>query len=402
MRVLIIDDLPEYRRNLRYHVEVQWPGAFIDEVDPAATTLAQVIRDLPGYDIVMLGYPLSGEARFTWLEGLCKTARCPPVILFADPSDEFLAVDALKAGATSYFPKERVTHQRLIETMNGALRRGPGIPDSSTLVGKVRRGTVHNYELVKPLHTNAFSSVYLARADRDGRMLVCKVLRHVPDAGDEDIFDRFLQEYEIIAGIEHPNVVRIYDLGVADDHAYIAMEYLPAGSLRERINRPVETERAIAYTRQIAGALQAIHGVGVLHRDLKPGNIMFRADDSLALIDFGLAKHLNLRGAITGIGQIFGTPYYMSPEQGHADATDHRSDIYSLGCVLYEMLTGERPFTGATAMNVIYKHANAPRPKLHGRLARLQAPLDRMLAVRPEDRYQSADELLEALANLPV
>jgi DNA-binding NarL/FixJ family response regulator len=400
MRVLIIDDLPDYRRSLRYHVEVQWPGAFIDEVDPAATTLAQATREVAGYDIVLLGHPLEGETKFAWLEGLRKALRCPPVILFAEPSDEFLAVDALKAGATSYFPKTRVTHQRLIDTMQGALRCESGIPEPADLIGKVRRGTAHNYELLKPLHSNAFASVYLARADHDGKMLVCKVLRHVPDAGGGSLFDRFLQEYEIIAGIEHPNVVRIYDLGVADDHAYIAMEYLPAGSLRERIDRPMETGRAIAYTRQIAGALQAIHDVGVLHRDLKPGNIMFRDDDSLALIDFGLAKHLDLQGAITGIGQIFGTPYYMSPEQGHADPTDHRSDIYSLGCIVYEMLTGERPFVGASAMGVIYKHANAPRPKLARGLERIQAPLDRMLAIRPEDRYQSAGELLEDLATL--
>jgi DNA-binding NarL/FixJ family response regulator len=398
MRVLIIDDLPDYRRSLRYHIEVQWPDAFVDEVDPAATTLTQVVRDIPGYDIVMLGHPLKGETKFAWLEGLRKAARCPPVILFAEPSDEFLAVDALKAGAASYFPKGRVTHQRLVDTLRSALPSGPGIPTPADLIGKVRRGTAHNYEIVKPLHSNAFASVYLARADHDGRMLVCKVLRHVPDAGGESLFDRFLQEYEIIAGIEHPNVVRIYDLGVADDHAYIAMEYLPAGSLRERIDRPMETGRAIAYTRQIAGALQAIHDVGVLHRDLKPGNIMFRDDDSLALIDFGLAKYLDLQGAITGIGQIFGTPYYMSPEQGHADPTDHRSDIYSLGCIVYEMLTGERPFVGASAMSVLYKHANAPRPKLARGLERLQAPLDRMLAIRPEERYQSADELIEDLA----
>jgi serine/threonine protein kinase len=398
MRVLIIDDLPEYRRSLRYHVEVQWPDSFIDEVDPVATTLAQVVRDISGYDIVMLGHPLKGETKFAWLEGLRKAVRCPPVIVFAEPSDEFLAVDALKAGATSYFPKGRVTHQRLVDTMRGALRCESAIPKPADLIGKVHRGTAHSYELVKSLHSNPSASVYLARADSDGRMLVCKVLRHVPDEGGGSLFDRFLQEYEIIAGIEHPNVVRIYDLGVADDHAYIAMEYLPAGSLRERINRPMERERAITYTRQIAGALQAIHSVGVLHRDLKPGNIMFRDDDSLALIDFGLAKYLDLQGAITGVGQIFGTPYYMSPEQGHADPTDHRSDIYSLGCIVYEMLTGERPFLGASAMSVIYKHANAPRPKLARGLERLQAPLDRMLAIRPQERYQSAGELLEDLA----
>jgi DNA-binding NarL/FixJ family response regulator len=400
MRVLIIDDVPEYRRSLRYHVGVQWPDAFIDEVDPAATTRAAVVHDLPGYDVVMLGHPLKGETGFAWLEALRKAVRCPPVIVFADPSDEFLAVDALRAGAASYFPKARVTHQRLVDTITNVLRRDSALPDAASLIGKVRRGTARNYEFVKSLHTNAFASVYLARADGDGRMLVCKVLRHVPDAGDDGLFDRFLQEYEIIAAIEHPNVVRIYDLGVADDHAYIAMEYLPAGSLRERINGALEPSRAIAYARQIAGALRAIHAEGVLHRDLKPGNIMFREDDSLALIDFGLAKHLNLQGAITGVGQIFGTPFYMSPEQGHADPTDHRSDIYSLGCVVYEMLTGERPFVGTSAMSVIYKHANAPRPKLERSLERLQAPLDRMLAIRPEDRYQSAGELLEDLAGL--
>ena len=400
MRVLIIDGAPEYRRVLRYHVEVQWPDAFIDEVDPAATTLAAVIQDVAVYDIVLLGHPLKGEAGFAWLAGLRTAGRCPPVIVFAEPSDELLAVDALKSGAASYFPKGRVTHERLIDTMVSALRRDGVAPHQATFVGKIRRGTTHNYELVKSLHSNAFATVYLARAGHDGRMLVCKVLRHGPDAGGEGLFDRFLQEYQIIAAIEHPNVVRIYDLGVADDHAYIAMEYFAAGSLRERLNRSLDVDQAIAYTRQIAGALQAIHAVGVLHRDLKPGNIMFRDDESLALIDFGLAKHVNLQAAITGVGQIFGTPFYMSPEQGHADATDHRSDIYSLGCIVYEMLTGERPFVGASAMSVIYKHANAPRPKLDPGLARLQAPLDRMLAVRPQDRYQSAGELLEDLARL--
>jgi DNA-binding NarL/FixJ family response regulator len=400
MRVLIIDDVPEYRRVLRYHVEVQWPDAFIDEVEPAATTLVAAAHDVASYDVIMLGHPLEGETGFTWLQGLRKVGRCPPVIVFAEPSDEFLAVDALKAGAVSYFPKGRVTHQRLIDTMRSVLRGDGMIPDAATFIGAVRRGTTHNYELVKPLHSNAFASVYLARADHDGKLLVCKVLRYVPDSGGEGLFDRFLQEYEIVAAIEHPNVVHIYDLGIADDHAYIAMEYLSAGSLRERLNRPLDLERAVAYMRQIAGALQAIHAVGVLHRDLKPGNIMFRENDSLALIDFGLAKQVNLESAITGRGQIFGTPYYMSPEQGHADLTDHRSDIYSLGCIVYEMLTGERPFVGASAMSVLYKHANAPRPKLKRGLEKFQGPLDRMLAIRPEQRYQSAGELLEDLAAL--
>src|SRR5690606_13548858 len=117
-------------------------------------------------------------------------------------------------------------------------------------------------------------------------------------------------------------------------------------------NGALDVAAALDYTRQIASALAAIHEASVLHRDLKPANIMFRDDGTLALIDFGLAKSMALEAAITGTGQIFGTPYYMSPEQGHAEPTDRRSDIYSLGCIFYEMLTGARPFTASSPMGV--------------------------------------------------
>jgi serine/threonine protein kinase len=156
----------------------------------------------------------------------------------------------------------------------------------------------------------------------------------------------------------------------------------------------------VAYARQIGAALAAIHGAGVLHRDLKPANIMFRDDGSLALIDFGLAKEMRLHAAITGAGQIFGTPYYMSPEQGHAEPTDERSDLYSLGCIFYEMLMGQRPFTASTPMGVIYRHAHAPRPRLPRALTQFQPILDRLLAIDRSERYQSAEELNAALADL--
>jgi serine/threonine protein kinase len=398
MRFLVIDDAPEYRRVLRYHLDVQWPDAVIDEYQPASG--GGVPSNLGEYDIVLLGHPLAGETGFSWLRALRRTAGCPPVLVFADPSDELLAVDALHAGAASYFPKSRITHQRLIETIRCELGTGDAAAEAHSFLGRTGRGKARDYQILETLHATDLASVYLARADVGGALLAFKVLRYVPDSGSERTFDRFLQEFEIVKGIDHPNVVRIFDLGVADDHAYIAMEYLPAGSLAARLNGPLGPECALDYARQIGGALCAIHAAGILHRDLKPGNIMFRDDGTLALIDFGLAKQMALQAAITGTGQIFGTPYYMSPEQGHADPTDHRSDIYSLGCIVYEMLTGERPFVGDSAMGVIYRHANARRPRLNHGLERFQALLDRMLAVRPQDRYASADALLADLEHL--
>src|SRR5690606_8635087 len=125
--------------------------------------------------------------------------------------------------------------------------------------------------------------------------------------------------------------VRIHDFGVADDHAYIAMEYCGGGSLKRRIRAGLSPEESVRILRDIAGALGALHGAGILHRDLKPTNVLFRTDGSLVLIDFGLARQVMLRAELTGAGQIFGTPYYMSPEQGHAEPVDHRGDLYSLG-----------------------------------------------------------------------
>jgi len=157
-------------------------------------------------------------------------------------------------------------------------------------------------------------------------------------------------------------------------------------------------ETAVAYTRQIAYALDAIHRVGVLHRDLKPGNVMLRADGTLALIDFGLAKQLEQRAAITMAGEIFGTPYYMSPEQGHGEEVNVRSDLYSLGVIFYEMLMRKKPYVGSAAMEVIYLHRNGPLPELTPELAGLQPIVHKLLAKAPEDRFQSATEVLEALS----
>ena len=163
------------------------------------------------------------------------------------------------------------------------------------------------------------------------------------------------------------------------------------------MREPLPWREALAYLRQLPGALGALHGLGVLHRDVKPGNILIRDDGSIAFIDFGLARQLQIESDITDQGAIFGTPHYMSPEQGHGLQLDERSDLYSLGVVLYEMLTGSKPFVAETPLAVIYKHANAPVPQLPAMLAHLQPLLDALLAKRCADRPASADEIVDRI-----
>jgi len=390
MQFCLIDSDGAYREKLRYHLEVEWPDAKFVEFEYATAT-SPSRETLGECDAILIGCPQAGKLGFSGLERLFSRGAYPPVLLFASNGDELLAVDALKAGASSYFPKDKVSHQRLI----GVLREELGAPKRASSGAIV--GTHGQYRYIEELHSTDLATIYRAESIEDGRELAIKLIRYVPDSGGERLFDRFLQEYEIIAGIDHPNVVKIFDLGIADDHAFIAMELLASGRLSDRLGKALPAPRAVEYLSQIGSALAAVHNTGILHRDLKPANIMFRDDGSIVLIDFGLAKWMKLEAALTGQGQIFGTPYYMSPEQGHAELTDERADLYSLGCVFYEMLTGLRPYTSSTAMGVIYLHANARRPMLEPELAAYQPLLDRLMAIKPEDRFASAGELLAAI-----
>ena len=397
---MIIDEQAEFRSLLMHHLTTHWPDAIIAAYDPTEAGPLPAEFSGAGNDLILLG-SRQGEDRdgIDVLRQFKSRNNFPPVIYFGTEADQEEA-HALRPDA--HFIRDHINHDSLIVKLSDLLVARERVASTSSLfVGDMRTGIhplIKGYRFLRKLGATEHSGVYLAERESNHLQVVLKVLRQVP-GHDASIgaFDRFLQEYETIGDMDHPNIVRIYDLGVSDDHAHIAMEYLGGGDLRQRIERGIPRRQAVQYLRQIASALSAVHGQGVLHRDLKPGNIMLRKDGSIALIDFGLAKKAKLDSEITDKGEIFGTPYYMSPEQGHGTDVDERSDIYSLGIIFFEMLTGEKPFRADTAMGIIYLHANAPIPLLPPRFAHHQALLNMMLAKDPDDRLQSAAEIEEWL-----
>jgi class 3 adenylate cyclase/tRNA A-37 threonylcarbamoyl transferase component Bud32 len=259
-----------------------------------------------------------------------------------------------------------------------------------------KRLMIQGYRVVSKIGRGGSSIVYLAERESDKQQVVLKILNATAGL-DEIMLQRFVQEFDIISSIDHPNVVKIYDRGFSDRHAYIAMEYFPDGSLVEVISKGLSARQALSLLAQAAGALREIHSRGIVHRDIKPGNLMARADGSIVLADFGIAKRLGDDLGHTRHGELYGTPYYISPEQIEGRPATMQSDIYSLGIIFHEMLTSQRPFDAESVSGLIALHVSAPRPKLPEALARYQDLLDRMIAVDPSNRYKDADELLEGI-----
>lgn len=397
-KIMIIDGQAEFRRLLAYHIASHWGEAIISEYDPS--TAGQLPDEFSGAgnDVVLLGDDHGEHDGRLILQRFLKKPRFPAVVYFSDE----LIPDAPNTTAGVHMARGKIDHASLIAEIDGLLIQShKAAPKGVTPADEqafADHAPVKGYRYLKLLATGEHAAVFLAEKVKTGNRLALKVLGEVPEIGEGvGIFDRFLQEYEIIAELDHPNIVQIFDFGVSDHQAHIAMEYLPGGDLKQRLATGVAEADALEFTRQVASALDNLHSAGVLHRDLKPGNIMLRGDGSVALIDFGLAKKMQF-GLETLIGAaIIGTPYYMSPEQGRGIAVDERSDLYSLGIILCELLTGKKPFMGRDPMTVIFNHAEAPLPVLPAHLDHHQALVDRLLAKNPANRLQSAKEVLKWL-----
>lgn len=259
---------------------------------------------------------------------------------------------------------------------------------------------VPGYELKKFLGSGGAADVFLALDRRHGRLVAVKVLARRRFAETVAV-RRFIKEAQTISSLNHPNIVRVYETGRTPELRFMAMEFFPE-SLKRRIQERgrLAPDEALAIASQVAAALYYAHRRGFVHRDVKPDNIMFRPDGTPVLLDFGIARVLESTTQLTRSGMSMGTPRYMSPEQLNAKRADGRSDIYSLGVVLYEMLSGQPPFKGSQTMAVIMKHVTEPVPPLPADLAAFQPLLERMLAKERDRRPGTEKEWQELVKPL--
>jgi len=356
--------------------------------------------------LFIIEFSLPGEADpLARLAHLRNLAPRLPVFVFARGGNERSAARAMKLGAADYWP----IHSVIISELTGALQpllepaRSPGAATSKA-IDRWRQPEVAGYRLTKKIAQSDTAAVYLASNEELPQPVALKVqaIKGQPGKAQQAVSaaDRlcFTRECEILSKMNHRSIANVLDYGITDDYLFLALEYFPCGSLRERLKNPVSESDAINYARQIGEALQIVHAAHIVHRDLKPSNLMLTDDNRVVLIDFGSARTQLIQRDLAESDPCTGTPYYVCPEQIEGRDPDSRGDLYSLGVVLFEMLAGALPFNGGNLSEILAEHRSAAIPRLPERLGRYQPIVDRLLAKNPNDRYASAAMFLDGLA----
>lgn len=405
MRVLLIDRDAAFRRHVHGIFASAWPGSRIEHYDPDISGRPGPGFALAEFDLVILDNRLGSEDGLEWLRDFKTRPGCPPTVMLAGEGSENVAVRAMKLGAHDYLPKQLLTKESLEQIVTQALGSRDAdatldmqtpAPSASTAAEPPR---IDGYRLLREVGCGAVSRVYLVAPEAGGPPVIAKVLyEHL--VHDTDFLERFLREYRIVGRIKSPYVGQVFGYGFSDNSAYILMEYLPGGDVRAYFTgNYVDQVRILRIFRQVLMALKDIHAAGVIHRDLKPHNVMFREDQSLAMVDFGIAKLADLP-SITLEGTLLGTPVYMSPEVIRGRPADPRSDLYSAGIMLYQMIAKSAPFSGASAIEIIQQHLHAAPPPLPRAHDEFQPLIDTLLAKDPDARPESAEATLKLIDQL--
>lgn len=260
---------------------------------------------------------------------------------------------------------------------------------------------IPGYKVLRQLGRGGMATVYLAMQESVDREVALKVMSPALMV-DPNFGERFLREARIAAKLHHRHVVGVHDVGKYNDIHYIAMEYLPGGSFHIDDGKPREPTSVLRVVREIATALAYAHSKGFIHRDVKPDNILLHDDGSSALTDFGIARANDSATRMTRTGAVIGTPHYMSPEQARGRPLDGRADLYSLGVVMFELLTGRAPFIADDPLAVGIMHITEPVPRMPSPLEILQPIVDKLMAKTPEERFQTGEDVAAAIRDIEI
>jgi ActR/RegA family two-component response regulator len=322
--------------------------------------------------------------------------QAPRMLIFviARGGDERTAVRAVKMGASDYWPAHAVEVHDLADALK-PLAAARVDPSRVRALPRTNDLNIPGYRFIKRISHTATATVYLAESPELPAPVALKV--QMMGLMSPEVRQRFLRECELLAAVNHRAVADVLDYGATEQCLYLAMEYFPCGSLRDRLRNPLEEPDAFGYARQIGEALRVIHELGIVHRDLKPSNLMLTDDNRLVMIDFGLALSLADGDTDAQPELRLGTPYYVSPEQIDGVPADARDDLYSLGVVLYEMLTGALPFRGNSVAEIVLAHQSSAVPQLPAALNAYQPVIAKLLAKQRVERFDSSAQFLNAI-----
>lgn len=460
-RILVIEDDPDFSRLLAAHVHARWPGARVLVRDPSRQPLLKDDFDGTRYDLILLDYQLGPLNGLDLLKKFRENPRCPPIIMVTGTGHERLVVQVVKAGAADYIPKPEMTYDVLVAAMEQALVTSPAVAATSPQPAATGSGDgwgtgtmpaaignapapevpvinydefmaatisrpkeegpmpvvelpdvidlgapgaptlpeLAGYRVVRPLGGSGATVTQLAVRLADKAPVAIKLIELAPAEAQEPAFaERTRAELRALTRIRSARVARVVDAGLAGHHLYVVTEYLIKGSLQRRLATPVAAPAALHALREILEGLQALHAEGIVHRNLKPSNVLVRPDDTLALADLRIVRAPERQGLTTGAAGA--DHHYASPEQAQGKRLVPASDLYSAGVILFHMLTGAPPYRARTPEAVLHKHASAPLPDLPPELSAYQGLVNRLMAKTPEERLRDAASAIQAVEAL--
>ncbi len=411
----IIDGSAGIRRLVSSLLRSAWPHAEITAIDPFSQTMfgAGFVHGGKAQAIILGGIGTEAEG-LRALERLAARQDATPIVMLVAAELHAIHDLFIAAGATAVIRKDKLSGRTLIDAILRAGQNHAASPVATNITGdnfSERFHFIHDgvethvevpgFRQSSVISSNPMAHVFTAERISDGCRAVVKLLASTPHH-DLDLISRFCRRYEFLCALNGRHTVSYLDAGVAGSWPYVALEFLGEGDLRQRIKAGLTPNQAAQILFRLAGAMAALHSGRLAHMDLKPDNIFFRADESLVLIDFNISTPFGKLAKNRDTGDVLGTPFYMSPEQGQGLPIDARSDLYSAGVVFYEMLTGDIPYKGESAAQILFRHIHEEIPLLPKASRQFQGILDKLMAKNRDERFATSVDLAFALRPLLI